>query len=242
MAYYDEVIADSPYAYWRMGDASSPIQDETAGNRDMTIANGTFGVAGAVAGNNAVQFNGTASSGSVALDLSDTNVVTLEFWLYWNAFANDDDIAFEFTADFNSGNGFLVDPNSSDGSFSVAMHETGAVYNDSQFTRPSAAAWHHYVVVFNRAQADTALKVIPYVDGSTVSYTKSGSGAISANFASSTLYVMARNNASLFGAGRLDEVAIYKSALSSTRIAAHYTAGTTSGTTFTKSGLAIIGP
>ncbi|MEZ5121292.1 MAG: hypothetical protein R2736_06925 [Solirubrobacterales bacterium] len=37
---------------------------------------------------------------------------------------------------------------------------------------------------------------------------------------------MSRNAASLFGAGDLDELALYTTALSATTIAAHYSAGT----------------
>ena len=46
------------------------------------------------------------------VDLSGTSKVTLEFWLKWNAYADDDDLAMEFTPNFNSNTGgFLVDPN-----------------------------------------------------------------------------------------------------------------------------------
>ena len=46
------------------------------------------------------------------------------------------------------------------------------------------------------------------------------------NFANSTLYFMSRGGASLFGAGDLDEVAIYDGALSAATVAEHYADGT----------------
>ena len=47
-----------------------------------------------------------------AVDLSGTSQLTLEFWLNWSAYANNDDLAFEFTPNFNNNDGgFLVDPN-----------------------------------------------------------------------------------------------------------------------------------
>ena len=62
----------------------------------------------------------------------------------------------------------------------------------------------------------------PYVDGQPVAYTKRDSGTGAGNFANSTLYFMSRAGAGLFGAGDLDEVAIYDGALSAATIAAHY--------------------
>ena len=52
---------------------------------------------------------------------------------------------------------------------------------------------------------------------------KSGTGA--GNFANSSLYFMSRAASALFGAGDLDEVALYSGALSATTIANHFAAG-----------------
>ncbi|MEZ5121291.1 MAG: PKD domain-containing protein [Solirubrobacterales bacterium] len=67
---------------------------------------------------------------------------------------------------------------------------------------------------------------MPYVDGLAVPYAKGGSGTGAGNFANAALNVMSRNAASLFGAGDLDELALYTTTLSAATIAAHYTAGT----------------
>jgi len=87
-------------------------------------------------------FNGSSDCAAASLDLSAVNKLTLAFWLYWDAFANDDDFAFEFTADFgaNAG-GFVVCPNFSSGTFAVALNgNAGQCF--ATFSRPSAAAWH----------------------------------------------------------------------------------------------------
>ncbi len=57
-----------------------------------------------------------------------------------------------------------------------------------------------------------------------VSYVKGGSGTGAGTFANSTLSFMSRNAASLFGAGALDEVALYNTKLSAATIAQHYAA------------------
>jgi hypothetical protein len=64
------------------------------------------------------------------------------------------------------------------------------------------------------------------VDGQTVAYSKNQSGTGAPAFANSTLYLMSRGGAGLFGAGALDEVAIYGGTLSAATVAEHYADGT----------------
>ena len=70
--------------------------------------------------------------------------------------------------------------------------------------------------------AAAAEEIKPYVDGKAVSFTKTASGTGAGNFANSSLNFMSRAASSLFGAGSLDEVAIYNRALDAATIAAHY--------------------
>jgi F0F1-type ATP synthase membrane subunit c/vacuolar-type H+-ATPase subunit K len=72
--------------------------------------------------------------------------------------------------------------------------------------------------------ATASQQILVYVDGAAVSITKGSSGTGAGNFANSTLNFMSRNGSSLFGAGTLDEVAIYNQALTATQIAQHYAA------------------
>ncbi len=69
-------------------------------------------------------------------------------------------------------------------------------------------------------------EVIPYVDGKAVAYTKTASGTGAGAFANSSLNFMSRGASALFGAGSLDEVALYNRALDSTTIANHYAGNT----------------
>ncbi len=84
--------------------------------------------------------------------------------------------------------------------------------NNVFFARPCAGAWHHYAFVLD-TQRRGRDQITPYVDGQPVPYTKLNSGTGAGNFANSTLYLMSRAGNSLFGAGDLDEVAIYNRAL-----------------------------
>jgi hypothetical protein len=160
------------------------------------------------------QFNGTtqAMSSSSTLDLTSvgTGPITIAFWLWWDAFANDDDLAMEFSADFNANAGaFLIDPNSSGVvSFELSHHGTASNYRSASFARPSAAAWHHYMLVLSTT---SNANILAYVDGSAVTMTlQSNTGGTS--WGNYTLYVMSRSGA-LFGAGRICGIGIWGSAL-----------------------------
>ncbi|MEZ5121290.1 MAG: LamG domain-containing protein [Solirubrobacterales bacterium] len=215
--------------YWRLGEASGTSLADAAGSASMTSRSGvTLGVPGALSGDSdtAARFNGTSGAAQADVDLSATNKVTVEFWLKWNAYANDDRLAVELTSNFNQNDGgFIVDPNDSSGKFAVGLGRPGSTRNNVLFNRPSAGSWHHYAFVLDTS-APAATQITPYVDGAVVPYTKVNAGAGAGNFANATLNVMSRNAASLFGAGDLDELALYTTALSAATIAGHYTTGT----------------
>jgi PKD repeat protein len=151
--------------------------------------------------------------------------VTLEFWLNWSAFANNDALALEFTPNFNDNNGgFLVDPNApqASGRFGVGFGNNSS-RNDAYFVRPTAGAWHYYAIVLDPT-APAAQQITPYVDGQPVSFVKTANGT-GATFANSTLYFMSRAGAALFGQGNMDELAIYTRSLTASEVASRYAAG-----------------
>ena len=214
--------------YWRLGEKSGTSLLDSIGGKTATTANGvTLGSSGNLTldANTAAGFDGSNDSASVPLNLTSTQKLTIEFWLRWTSFSNNDDLAFEFTPNLNNTNGgFIINPNATDtGSrFEVAIGR-GSSRNDVYFNRPSSNAWHHYAFVFNTTLAGSQ-QVIPYVDGKAVSYLKDSSGAGAGAFANSTLYFMSRAGSSLFGKGTLDEVAIYSQALTATQISQHFAA------------------
>jgi PKD repeat protein len=211
--------------YWRLGETSGVTLADSAGSQPATLSGGQLGVGGALSGDSdaAVRFGGTNAFASAGIDLSGTSKVTVEFWLKWNAFANDDRLAFELTPNFNSfDHGLLIDPNAGS-SFGIGIGR-GASRNTAYFPRPSAGVWHHYAIVIDTAQP-AATQITPYVDGQAMSFFKDANGTGAGTFANSTLYFMSRGGSALFGAGDLDEVAIYEAALSASTIAAHVAAG-----------------
>jgi hypothetical protein len=154
--------------------------------------------------------NGSAAAASIPLDLSAFSRLSVSFWLFWDTFANDDDFAFEFTPSTNTNSGFAVNPNSSApaaGQFSfVSGGSAGAASRSA--VRPSENEWHHYVVNIDRLEIGSAAIQSVFIDGASVALTNRASFGSSTNFANSTLYLFSRNNAALFGAGRIQNLAI----------------------------------
>ncbi|MGH8939735.1 MAG: LamG-like jellyroll fold domain-containing protein, partial [Actinomycetes bacterium] len=227
--YRDTVLGTTGLlSYWRMGETSGTVFADSKGASPATISGATLGVAGALAGdtNAAASFNGTSNHARAALNLSATSAVTVEFWLRWNAFANDDDLAMEFTSNFNgNAGGFLIDPNAAIGKFGIGIGTGGSQRNTAYFDRPAPGVWHHYTIVMNSA-APAADQIVPYVDGQRVAFTKGNTGTGAGNFANSPLFFRSRNGTGLFGAGALDELAVYNRALDAAAVAEHYDLGT----------------
>jgi PKD repeat protein len=224
-AKYSEAVQGTPGLsdFYHLDEPAGPSIHDSKGTATGTITGGTFGVAGAIAPNTGLAFNGTSDSGSIPLNLSGTSKLTVEFWLKWNAYANNDALAMEFTPNFNENEGgFLVDPNAGEygGTFGIAIG-SDASRNSVFFQRPSAGVWHHYAIVLDTTAAATN-EITPYVDGSPVSFQQESAGSGQGAFADSTLYLMSRAGTSLFGNGALDELAIYNQPLAATTVFAHF--------------------
>lgn len=153
-------------------------------------------------------FDGTNDSlqSASTIDLSAVNKCAVVFWLWWDAYADNDDLALEFTANTNgSTGGFYINPNSSNLAGGGPNFEVKLVGNmgecEAVFARPSAAAWHQYVVGLDKSLSGEEVSHV-YVDSVAQSLTYDTDIDNSNNFANDTLNVMSRNNASLFGAGR----------------------------------------
>lgn len=154
-------------------------------------------------------FNGTSDYGSVALDLSAYNKLTVAVWMQWDAFSNNDDFLMEYSPNATSANAFFIDPNDSGGVFGFYLKQNGLAGLNSAFaTRPSAGVPHHYVITFDR-NGTSAQQIQAYIDGANWNITQVGIAAVSGNFDNTTLYIMSRAGSSLFGAGRLADLAVW---------------------------------
>jgi hypothetical protein len=222
---YSETVLATPGLthYWRFQEnsGSTSLSDGVGGTTATAGGGTTLGVTGALGGT-AAGFDGLDDFAQAPVDLSGTSQLTVEFWLRWNAFAEDDSLAMELTPNFNANDGgLLIDPNAGQ-SFGVAVGNSES-RNNAFFARPSAGVWHHYAFVLDTT-APAAQQIVPYVDGQPVAFEKGASGTGAGVFANSPLYFMSRAGSGLFGAGTLDEVALYDQPLSAAQIAQHFAA------------------
>ncbi len=214
--------------FWPMGEASGSSFADVVGGANAAVAGGvTLGEPGGLVGDASTSalFDGSSGAAQANVDLSGTHELTVEFWMKWSAYGSDDHLALEFTPNFNDyEGGFLVDPDATPGSDFAVSIGLGPSSNTVFFERPSAGEWHYYAFVID-TEASAEEEITPYVDGHRVSYTKSRTGTGAGNFADSTLFWMSRDASTLFGAGSMQDLALYETALSSGTILHHYALG-----------------
>jgi len=181
-----------------------------AGMLDLVSGSRVALASGTLAGDQrgiSLRGSGSAACASIPLNLSAYTKIVLSFWMYWNAFANDDDLAMEFTANgASTSGGFGLDPNESATSRFQIFGNGGGNAGAKSFTRPSAAAWHHYMVGLDMSVSGFVSSV--YVDGVSQSLVVDVTGNTTVSLANSTLYLFSRNNANLFAAGRMQNLVI----------------------------------
>lgn len=188
VSYKQTVLADAPLAYWRMDDTNSTMLDVSGNGHNGThTASPTLSQAGALSTdtNTAVKYNGSTQYSSAAIDLSAQTRITVEFWLYWTAFATDDKLACETgPSNFSVSNGFYVDPDDSTVSGGTMMSfgmGNGATWTDA-IPRPTANAWHHYALdlnhVANRNVTDAVTNGGTTITSATANFTAGDIGRV----------------------------------------------------------------
>ncbi|MES2572262.1 MAG: LamG domain-containing protein [Verrucomicrobiota bacterium] len=232
MSYAERIASLEPLCWFRMGQASGTTVVDEMGGASMTLSGTgiTHGVADPIEddADTATQFDGSSGGGSVPLDLTPFEAISVEFWAYQAAWSNDDRVFMEHTPNTNNYfGGWFVDPNTSvNANFTVRIRaNTGhpGIANDIAIFRPTAAAWHHYVITFDLSETSDIIKI--YVDGVLQTYSKAVGSAVT-SFANSTLYIGHRGESGgLRLNGRLDEIAIYPYMLTPTQILGNYNAG-----------------
>jgi len=154
-------------------------------------------------------YNGTsADKCTAALSLVPYQTILVTFWMWWDAFATDDKLAGIYGTSVTTQTGFYIDPNSGLGAFLVSTFSNNT-FSRYTFTRPSAAAWHHYGFLFDLTAA-TQQFAEAYVDGlPVVRSVQTQTQAAGATFSKSTLSMMWDQANTLFSAGRMMNFNIY---------------------------------
>lgn len=218
MSYSSAVLADSPAFYARMGDASGTTMTDSSGNsHNGTYASGTtLGATGLLLGdaNTAVDFASGSASVAGAAWMATTTTVTVEALIQPDTVSG---ASYNFIAvrDDNNGTGnvwWLV----------IKSGKLTALCRGTEFSGSTTlVAGNTYHVAFTYDGTTAKLYLNGSLDGSSAR-----AGAMSTTNYDIIIGRWGNSGLPLYFDGRIDEVAYYTSALSSTRIAAHYTAAT----------------
>jgi hypothetical protein len=216
--YSDLILGDSPSLYWRLG--ASGTTDQSGNGNNGTAQGGITigGVAGALAGDadTATDFDGSDDRITSSYNPFDNGVSrTFECWVYRDASADDDIIMGGDGAFANAPRLLLFSGNTN----VVFGPDNGASSTTWTSAIPGNGVWFHLVLVFAEA-SDTAELWINGVS--------KGSNALATQWhASSGNLMVGAYSASVVAPldGKLDEFAVYESALSAAQILEHYEMG-----------------
>lgn len=219
-AYETVVTGDSPLYYWRLNENSKTdgsTATDTQGNNSLTYYTSGIGtVTGPVTNTTDTDAAdwGTGDNqryATSATSLSMTGSWTIEMWLkvgeYVNAYIMDHGDSPAVVMQYGYNGVWLYSASS-------------ACNNASKIPLTDTASWHHLVWTWN----DSTDVLTAYLDGSSVN---SGS-SLNCNMGDTVFYLgnFRDHTAGADYHGKMDEVSIYQSALSSTKVADHYAAAT----------------
>ncbi len=222
-----EILADNPVSYWRLNETSGTTATDAMGANDGTYVSGyTLNQGGATGdGDLAVLFDGSAGAGGVTVansaSLQITGDQTMEAWLYPTSFVQRrNPISKAY-----GGEGTITQEISGalNYYYGTGGGNTTPYTNCGSGTALALNVWSHVVVV----RSSTTISW--YVNGVPTNTCANPYGAVTAS-----------TNALAIGSGytgwkydgRIDEVAIYNTALSAARVQAHYLAAPGSGPLF----------
>jgi hypothetical protein len=213
--YAGAVLADGPVGYWRFGEPSGPTaHDETSNHNDGTYLNNPLlGIPGALTGdtNTAVRMDGVNDYVRVldsnSLDVG--NTFTLEGWVKRRSGAKAADLMVK---------GFQLTLMNASNANQLWLRKAGVSTVARTAAGVPADGAYHYIAVTKSGSGAGAVKF--YVDGAPVSTVDVAPAQVILNTSGSMSFSGAGSSAADF-----DEFAIYPTALSAGRIAAHYAAG-----------------
>lgn len=215
-----EIAADSPIAHWRLDETSGTTAADSSGNgRNGTYTNSpTVGAASLLSDGSGAAMGVAINSGQCATIASaawmNVSTITVEALIKYAAATTEDGIVSRWTA---AGLDWTLWRDSA-GKISAKLSiASGATITLTGTVVAAANTLYHVVLTFD----GTTLKL--YVNGSLDASTATGGSGI---WSGGAPIEIARYDADALTTptATIDEVAIYSTALSSTRVAAHYAA------------------
>ena len=223
--YATQVLADSPRGYWRLNETGGSTAIDSSGNglNGTYVGTPTLGTTGATTGTAMTLAGDSPAASYVQVPhnslLAITGDITMEAWVNLTASSNYWWILFK---------GITGNPSSYSWRFDNTETRATAYIGDGSTQMPLRAAgdgsanvtlstWAHVAMTITAAGASTA-----YLNGVAVG---TDANALTRTDDGGPLFIGTRNGDFLTGFnGSLDEVAVYASVLSPSRIASHYAA------------------
>jgi PKD repeat protein len=224
--YSTEVLADSPRAYWRLGEASGTTAADASGNGRVGsyLNTPTLGVAGALASdtNTAVGFNGTNEYVSVPYQAPlNPAQMTVEAWAYPTG-GQGTNRSIVTSRDYSPGNarGYILYASSANTwQFWLGNGDWAVVYGPPIVLNQ----WTHLVGTYDGTTARL------YVNGALAAFSNTGYLQNAVRPLRIASGATDKTNPQYYLPGRVDEVAVYGSALSAARVQAHFAASSSGG-------------
>jgi hypothetical protein len=234
--YQSAALANGPYAYYRLGEASGAGAADTSGNGwGGTYFNApTLGVAGFGTGDTAVTFNGTSqyvSSSATNFGVGMTNF-SVEF-IFKTTTTSRRNLA--GTLNTGATTGFEVSVNADAGGATATGSIRLFLRDDSNntvgcaFVNSTAFDGNYHHLVFTYDSIGGASRIKAYLDGvaQSVSYgavAGTGAPASFSSFSFNPVFGARNNRATIdnYFPGTLDEVALYSTTLSAEDVLNHY--------------------
>lgn len=220
--YATAVLANSPLAYYALAESSGTVLTDSSGNaRNGTYSGSpTLGAAGTITGNTAVSFDGTDDYGIISYGswMNSSSAFTIEAWIRPSSVTG---IGNFLDRDVLAGRVFQWRRNGT--SLEIIYWIAGGGGPTSIACGTVAInTWYHCAVTWDGTNARSYLNkalITTSVGNGTIFVPTLGSMVIGGSQGGNNIGVYTQ-----FFAGRIDEVAIYGSALSLAQISAHYDA------------------
>jgi glucose/arabinose dehydrogenase/endonuclease YncB( thermonuclease family) len=225
-SYSEAVLADAPAGYWRLGESSgTTAADDSGHGRDGTYVGPVLGQPGLLTGDadTSAQFDGSNDYVQIpdAPVWNLTGDLTVEALINVTGGANYRTIVAK--QDASTGVSTFEFRMSDTGHLQFVQSTTGGTFMTASSATVLSAGTHHVAVT------KSATTVRLYIDGA-LDKTVSFKSAVASN--TKPVRIGYRDGSKAFG-GRIDEVAIYPTALGSARISTHDAAAFDSGPTAT---------
>ena len=244
--YQSTVLSQGPAGYWRLNETTQPAVVTTTANKGSlgATADGTYnndptrGLTGPFAGSVAVGFDGSSQSITTPYNAQlNTTAFSVELW------ANPAEVPFPGNVAYVASSAHLATTRSgwylaqdngatfgAGSAFVVRMFYQNGTTPSLQLAAPVTkplGSWYHIVLTYDGTTATL------YEDGVAVT---NYAAAFVANVDTQTSFGMRCDGSATAPSypwpGQQAEVAMYSTALSATRVAAHYNAGTTAPATY----------